>query len=183
MVIATTMWDQVDPVTGQKRETELSSKEVFFKPVLSRGSRMSRHNCTVESAEAIVRQIIALHPMPLAIQREMVDEQKPLEETEAGLDLRVELEQMAQRHKEELDGLRRELAELKGYNAHYRQEVDDLKDAMMVVEKRLAHAESEQTKLKASRVEENGKDYEGVDPEKAEYDRTLVSFLWWLALR
>ena len=78
------MWSRVKPEVGKEREAQLMSKDIFFKPALDNGARMVRHGNTVPSAQGIIRLLIDNRPLPLQIQRELVDENKDLVETRAG---------------------------------------------------------------------------------------------------
>jgi hypothetical protein len=69
VVIATTMWDTVTEEVGTVQEQQLHT---FFQPALE------RHNNTVTSAQSILRTIFNNHPMPLSLQREIVDDRKEL---------------------------------------------------------------------------------------------------------
>ncbi|KIP06256.1 hypothetical protein PHLGIDRAFT_60285, partial [Phlebiopsis gigantea 11061_1 CR5-6] len=112
VVIATNMWSDVAVELGEKRERELSESELFFKPALEKGAHLARHDNTLDSARRIVRQIVGFPTTALQIQVETVDQQKTLAQTAAGEDLKEELERLAAKHKEELEGLRGEMEEL-----------------------------------------------------------------------
>lgn len=110
VVLITTMWGLVDPDVGTKREQELKSDELFFKPLLEKGAQMARHDNTLDTAQKILRQVILNNPKPIRIQVEIVDEEKDLPETDAGADLHEEYEEMKTRHEEEMEELREEMA-------------------------------------------------------------------------
>ncbi|KAF9781313.1 P-loop containing nucleoside triphosphate hydrolase protein, partial [Thelephora terrestris] len=106
VVIVTNMWGEVDPQTGNEREAELRGEDIFFKPVLEKGSQMARHENTVPSAETIIRLILNNHPMPLRIQEELVDEHMDISDTGAGEELNREINAQIRRHKEEMRELK-----------------------------------------------------------------------------
>lgn len=112
VLIVTNMWGDVLPEVGEKREQELASGELFFQPALEQRSRMVRHDQTADSARRILRKMLGFSPVPLAIQREMVQEGKALSDTAAGLDLKHALDRQAAEHRAEMDGLRKEIEEL-----------------------------------------------------------------------
>ncbi|KAG7092145.1 hypothetical protein E1B28_008518 [Marasmius oreades] len=93
VVLATTMWEYVDKETGEARETELRSEEIFFKPVIDKGARLVRRQNTEVSAQNILRSLIGNKPLPLQIQTEMVDQKKDLLQTAAGGELRRDTEE------------------------------------------------------------------------------------------
>jgi 50S ribosome-binding GTPase len=87
--LATTMWGLVSPERGLGREQELMSTDQFWGGLIRRGSKVCRHQDTETSAFAIVDHIIAQHqPMALSIQRQMVDEHRDVDQTDAGRYLR-----------------------------------------------------------------------------------------------
>ncbi|KAF8972202.1 P-loop containing nucleoside triphosphate hydrolase protein [Flammula alnicola] len=61
--------------------TELATQEIFFKPTLDKGAKMLRHDATRDSANGVLRYILGNHPLPLQIQREIVDQAKDISET------------------------------------------------------------------------------------------------------
>jgi len=109
VVIVTNMWGGVNLRVGEKRETELKGKDIFFKPVLEEGARMARHSNTVDSAQDILRLVLHNPPLPLCIQVELVDEQKDISRTSAGEELNRELNARIRKHKEEMQALEEEM--------------------------------------------------------------------------
>ena len=93
VVIVTTRWDVVPSHEGERRERELRSDERFFKLALDQQAHLLRHDNTMESAQKIVRTIFPNHPMPLNIQRELVDEHKQLGDTIAGREFESQMEE------------------------------------------------------------------------------------------
>lgn len=167
VVIVTTMWSQVDLETGRKRERELSTNEMFFKPALENGAHMVRHDNTIESGRRVLRQILDSAPKPLTIQREIVQERKAFVETDVGKDLRGTFEQKAAEHRAELDGAQRELkermtekdekhrVELRGIreemeqkDAIHQAEVQELRKTIEDIQAQLAKVESESRALR-----------------------------------
>ncbi|KAG6335337.1 hypothetical protein ID866_3748 [Astraeus odoratus] len=87
VVLVTTMWDelQTDTQLGTQREEELVRD--FWQPMIKLGSTTHRFNGTEECAWNIINSISVSQPadrQPLQIQREMVDEHKPVHRTAAG---------------------------------------------------------------------------------------------------
>ncbi|KAG0705707.1 P-loop containing nucleoside triphosphate hydrolase protein, partial [Suillus ampliporus] len=109
VIIVTNMWSEVKREIGEARESELASKDKFFKPVLEKGARLLRHEGSLESAHTILRYLINSHPATLRIQQEIVNEHKPIEKTAAGSELRRALDEQAESHKEEILSLRAEM--------------------------------------------------------------------------
>ncbi|KAI6014187.1 hypothetical protein EDC04DRAFT_678842 [Pisolithus marmoratus] len=92
VVIVTTMWDEVTPEEGELREQELRSSETLFQPLLDEGAVMCRHDSTPASASAIVDRLLCIQRHTTTqIVHELLYEQKSLEETAAGAEIRSEL--------------------------------------------------------------------------------------------
>ena len=109
VIIVTNMWGEVNPQVGEEREAELMGKDLFFKPALEKGAQMARHENTVPSAENIIRLILDHDPLPLDIQRELVDQGKEVTQTRAGKELNRELADQIRRHKEDIRVLQEEM--------------------------------------------------------------------------
>ncbi|OBZ66269.1 hypothetical protein A0H81_13768 [Grifola frondosa] len=82
VVIVTNMWGDVAQAQGEARERELATRSTFFQAALDRGARMLRHCNTVDSAHAIVGQMLGNVPEPLKMQHEMVDQHMGIMSTE-----------------------------------------------------------------------------------------------------
>ena len=84
VALVTTMWDEVSEDEGQRHEEELRND--FWQSMIKRGSTTHRFHLTRESAWDIINTISVSPPderRPLQIQREMVDENKPVHKTSA----------------------------------------------------------------------------------------------------
>ena len=99
VILATTMWNRVEEKEGTGRESDL--REKFWKKMIGKGSTVFRFTRTHESAWEIVHHILQprILPLSLLIQRELVDLQKRLPETEAGQCLRRALERLLEEQK------------------------------------------------------------------------------------
>ena len=138
VVIVTNMWEDVRPQVGEAREAELMEKGIFFKPALDRNARMSRHENTVPSAERIVRLLLNRNPLPLHIQKELVDEGKDISQTRAGEELNRELADQIRRHKDELRTIKKEMQQaINELDEETRREREDEARAMQKEMERL----------------------------------------------
>ena len=125
VVIVTNMWGEVDPKLGDAREAELVREDIFFKPVLDKGARMSRHDNTCPSAKRIIRLILENHPLPLRIQEELVDEQKDISQTGAGEELNRELDARIKVYQQEMPVLMGEIEQaIKDKDEETRKELE-----------------------------------------------------------
>ena len=110
VVIVTNMWGEVSKETGDAREQELATKDIFFKPALAKGASLKRHENTPTSAYEILRTIVDNHPLSLQIQRELVDQKKDISQTSAGKELTKEWEEQLEKHRKEMKALQDEMA-------------------------------------------------------------------------
>jgi chromosome segregation ATPase len=123
VVLVTNMWAQVTQDVGEAREKELATN--FFKPVLVKGARLTRHYDTAQSAHDIIRSIMKNIPIPLQIQRELVDEGKDITNTAAGEAINQELNKQIRQHKKELNAVKQEMKELKEKDEEARREMEE----------------------------------------------------------
>ncbi|KXX80815.1 hypothetical protein MMYC01_202941 [Madurella mycetomatis] len=118
VVFATTMWGNVPKQADGaiapallQREAELAKPE-FWGRMLQGGSRATRHMGTPESAREIVDMLIKQNlDVQLDIQRELFDENKTLDETEAGKYVQQEMLEVKKRFEREILDLQESIAE------------------------------------------------------------------------
>ncbi|KAJ4138391.1 hypothetical protein NW768_002215 [Fusarium equiseti] len=90
VVLVTTMWELVEADVGNRREKEIEETEEFWGFMKRHGSQIRRHQNTAESAREILSMFVPqtsdVHPesVALAIQKELADEHKSLDQTGAG---------------------------------------------------------------------------------------------------
>lgn len=159
VAIATTMWS-IQSSLSEQREAQLLSDDRFFGGLVDRGATLFRHNekgrlCSLEevtSARRIVTHLIRQSekriPEILQLQREIIDQQKAIGETKAGIILAGDLYRARKAHERELESLklsiRAELAQQKTEHAAVLQELQaDL-------EKQLKKAEQDKRVLEKS---------------------------------
>jgi len=109
VILTTTMWDDVDEVTGETREGEL--KSIYWKTMISRGSSTGRFQGQRDSAFRLIAPLLdeANNRNTLLLQKELVDLDMRLSETHAGQKLRSEIKQLAKQQQELLHQIREEL--------------------------------------------------------------------------
>jgi hypothetical protein len=114
VILVTTMWDRLEDVTvAERREQELL--QTFWAPLIEKGCVTARFSGDRASALQIIGRIAfdqcgSFNP-PLAIQREMIDERKKLEETAAGEALLKQMLEMERKHAAELSRVRSDAQE------------------------------------------------------------------------
>ncbi|CAG7925016.1 unnamed protein product [Penicillium olsonii] len=107
VILATTFWGEVTAQAGDNREEELRQRPEFWGQMIDGGSRMMRFTDRASALE-IVDHFMPMRPVPLKIQREMVDQAKPLIETAAGKHMSEELLRREELHQEELQKIKEE---------------------------------------------------------------------------
>lgn len=148
VVIVTTMWEDVAEEVGAQRETELRSKPLFFKDAVDHGARMQRLLNTPQSALDTMSPFFEYAPKVLHMQYELVDLRKLLPHTDAGTELKTELERQAERHKQELQQLQVEMSETAARkDAAHREEMEDLRTAFAEMQKKMEKLDKEMQKL------------------------------------
>ena len=105
LVFATSRWDLSISKVGVKRQTELENDFSFRKTFGREGYRIRRFDGTTESALELIRLVIPNAPQPLRIQREMVDENKPLLKTAAGRSVEERIHEARRRWEKSLPSL------------------------------------------------------------------------------
>ena len=108
VILVTTMWDEVqDQSTGSEREKELLSN--FWKDMVDHGSRTYRFGGSPESAWEIINHLdlngSRERRTSLQIQREMVDENTPFDQTSAAKTLTIFFARLGGRCKKALGKL------------------------------------------------------------------------------
>ena len=86
IVLVTTMWGEVKEDKGTQRERELHGE--YWRPMLDKRTKAMRFQDTTESAWTIADSILGTDPSHLDLQKDLVDGQKSLSETRAGILLR-----------------------------------------------------------------------------------------------
>jgi len=139
-VIVTNMWGEVDLQVGEAREAELMREDVFFKPILDKGARITRNENTITSAQNIIRLFFDNRPLPLRIQRELVDEHKDISATSASEELHREINAQNKKHREEVRNtrvLKEEIHVLKAEKRAMRDENEEIRRELQRVQREM----------------------------------------------
>ncbi|KAK7682497.1 hypothetical protein QCA50_014297 [Cerrena zonata] len=111
VAIVTNMWENVEPALGIAREKELASEETMFAPLITRGARMFRHDGSRTSALTVLDKLLVKIPIPLLIQKELVDEGRDITDTSAAREIDRELAKARQKYREELASIKARIEE------------------------------------------------------------------------
>ena len=159
MVIVTNMWGEVDPKVGNEHEAELMREDIFFKPVLKKSAQMARHENTITSGESIIRLILNNHPLPLWIQKELVDQCMDISDTGASEELNREINAHIRRHNKEMHLLKEEMEQaMKDKDEETRRELEIKTQRMRREIERFQH-DSERLELDYRKEKERFKEW------------------------
>lgn len=112
VVLATTFWSLVDPMVGSARETELSESDAYWGTMVAKDSKVMRHDSHEKSGASIIKYLLGREEQAtLAIQDEMVNQGKDLEQTAAGEEVQAEMEKLRHKYEKQLAELREEMKE------------------------------------------------------------------------
>lgn len=116
IVLATTFWSMVSVELGEKRERELLENRDFWGYMSQKGATILRHDGQRESAIRVIEHILqrsqGREAIPLAIQRELVDQGVELNDTTAGQCLGAELRTQREKFEREIRIMEKEKEEL-----------------------------------------------------------------------
>ncbi|KAJ5794731.1 hypothetical protein N7457_001330, partial [Penicillium paradoxum] len=159
VILATTMWDIVPTAEGDMREKELKENKDFWGYMLSKGSIALRHDNTSSSARDIVQQL-AIHKKPIVtdIQKQLVDQKLPLDQTAAGMGLQSETLKERARWMKERQEFEAELRAAKREQDREREEImreerDRRAEMIKKADRDMAALRSDMEKLLAQRDE------------------------------
>ncbi|KAI0091159.1 P-loop containing nucleoside triphosphate hydrolase protein [Irpex rosettiformis] len=156
VAIVTTMWDQESSEEkGTAREQELMTDPLFFKHVVDKGAQMLRHDNGSVSARNIVSRFISKSPVTLRIQKELVDENKDIGDTAAGIAVQGSLATLIEEHKREIRTLQEDM--LKAMREHDLQTKQELEEERAEMEIKLKKMENDRQRLSREYLEEKAK--------------------------
>ena len=110
VILATTMWDEVDEATGKMEEERMKTK--YWNKMLERRSTTGRFLGTYESALQLLEPLIDaanLKRSSLLLQYEMVDMGKELTETSAGRRLFTRVQHIVSQRQEVIQQIQKEM--------------------------------------------------------------------------
>lgn len=116
IVLATTFWSTVAIELGEHRERQLLENRDFWGYMKQKGATVMRHDEQSKSAFRIIDHIMQQsqqrQAIPLAIQRELVDQGVELNDTTAGQSVEEELRKQREKFEREIRILEQEKEEL-----------------------------------------------------------------------
>lgn len=161
VILATTMWGNLNGPglsyeIGIQREKELVQRLDWWGLFSKRGSKIVRHTDDKRSALELIDYLVGLQkPVLLNIQKQIVDEHKTLEETDAGQKYQKELIEMKRLHKRQIDELK------EGYQQALKDRDSELAEILKEQRKELedqlntASKKQEELKVTFEQMEQN----------------------------
>jgi hypothetical protein len=156
VVVVTTFWDEIELVQGIEFETELKTKDKFFKGLAEGKSKFVRYGKfppgeIPEGPEflppiSIVSELVALDPVFVEMQKELA-EGKTVEETSAGAELYKELQELKLQQKRDVIDLNQKIAEMKDQNIKDRLAREALEDESKALKGQIKEWEARQHEL------------------------------------
>jgi len=135
VVLITTMWDQLaQRGIGLRREDEL--RKDFWKDMEDKGSQIRIFDGSRGMANALVCRMMRKTPIVLRIQEELVDEEKTLEETEAGKYILPMIANRVQENEEEIAKLDIKLAQVPSSDGAERAKLQKRREELQAAKKK-----------------------------------------------
>ncbi|PVF99835.1 hypothetical protein CPB86DRAFT_796216 [Serendipita vermifera] len=141
LILATTMWDEVNIQRGEEREKQLEME--IWKNMTEKGCKIHRFAKTHESAWEILRNVNAISRADILLSVEMTLKHRELKETEAGRTLNKQLQRLIKEQKE----MKRSLKGMAGKHVD-RAVKEELAKRMEEVEKKMASIAEQMNDLK-----------------------------------
>ncbi|EDR00727.1 uncharacterized protein LACBIDRAFT_313185 [Laccaria bicolor S238N-H82] len=161
VVVVTTFWDEIELDHGIELETELKTKDRFFKGLVEGESKFVRSGKfplgeIPKGPEflppvSIVGELVALDPVFVEMQKELA-EGKTVEETSAGAELYKELQQLKLQQKRDVIDLNQKIAGIKAENIDDRLARKALEDECKALKGQMKEWETRQLELRSEWV-------------------------------
>lgn len=151
VILATTMWDNIPEHEGAQRVSELIQTPKFWGAMCDKGSQVLRHYDTPKSARDIIKVFIDARADPrmaLDIQRELVIDQKTLDQTTAGKEVVSVLAEERKKLKAEIEELKQEWTDAMA--ARDQKAADDARREQIETERKFQQLERDRVELRAS---------------------------------
>ena len=176
VVLATTMWSEVNPEAGNRRELQLQTstapKPDFWKSMIDLGSRVLRQDREKESAEEIINYLIEnKRPVKLDIVEEMMVKQKTLDETAAGREVQDEIERQRLIYERKMETIREEM--ITAANERDRERQKELREEKEKYEKKRAQDIVDLQNLQATNEQLQQQRRREEDVERARYNEEI----------
>ena len=160
VVVITTFWDETESLEGGIRtETELKTKDKFFKGLVEGGSKFVRHGLYPQNEQprnpefqqplSIVIDLLSLDPVFVEMQKELA-QGKAVEETSAAAELYRELQELKRQQKRDVSELNMKIEDIKLANARDRELRETLEEKQRNLTAEMAQNNSDLRKSMAT---------------------------------
>ena len=164
VVLVTSKWDLVVDYSKVAEDRENALRENFWNPLINMGSRFCRLGPSRLMALHVLDMLLGQVPKALQIQRELVDDMKTLDQTEAGRLLSNEILKTQESFRRRLDEMKSELNDaITARDANMEKSV---REEQARFERQLSQAENERIALQV--------DFERLLREKEDMNASLI---------
>jgi hypothetical protein len=111
VILATTMWENIGEASATLQERDLAG--IYWKDMIAKGSRIERISTNVDEARRLLETFLTKETFVAQLQHELSIEKKTLIQTEAGVALKDELENLSRKYRKELESAKEELEKAK----------------------------------------------------------------------
>jgi hypothetical protein len=174
-----TKWDKVKEAEGRAREDELVRNSEFWGTMVEHGARVVRHWGNRNSATAILLDLIDRDPKVnaptvLQVQKEMVDENRTLDETSAGQQFEAELIRQREKHAKEMKQMQEDI---KSYLAMNEQKLaEETQKEKLELEARIEQSNLDQAMLRMSLQDMQKQQEDEIERLKAQVEEERAAY-------
>ncbi|KAK0516513.1 hypothetical protein JMJ35_001116 [Cladonia borealis] len=112
ITLCTTFWGSVDPCVGESRESQLFTRDDFWGNMIRKGAKTERiHDYSDLVSRRVLLRFADKGEIVLTVQKEMVDDKKPLEQTAASQVVNTELDHALESFRIRANDMEQELAQ------------------------------------------------------------------------
>lgn len=171
VVLATTMWDKDVKGEGPAREKQLKEDLELWGSMIEHGSEVMRQDNGKMSGIDILRYLInRKKKITLDIQRELVDQNRPLEDTSAGRALLTEMERLRESYEKRLADLEVKLQQAR---VHFNQAQEAIEIKTRELEAKLTQQREDKLKLQVTHEQIVADERKRLVEEKQRYEQMI----------
>jgi hypothetical protein len=173
VVLATTFWGMAKKDVEQSREAQLTTRSDFWGHFVQKGSAVFRQDQGKDSGTKIIDYLVNRRkPVVLEIQREMVEQNKTLDQTGAGVEVQGDLAKAKIEHEKELAAMKAEMQQANASrDIEWQQE---LAAAKKEIEEKLRQDEESRAQLRIDREELKREEDRAREEERREYFQAML---------
>ena len=167
IVLVTTMWDDIKPEEGERRENQLRTTHDYWGQLIKQGATFQRHLPRgKDSALRIVKHLLEKTPTVLKFQRELHDEHGVIANTSAGQVLMIFYSKKLAESEKKIKQMRKDLEDSQAVVNKVKEELEKLRNER--------EAREEERKKESEISEEERKKEREVQEEERQKREALV---------